>query len=109
MTTIRVAMPYHLRTLAQVEGEVTVQIEGTPTIRSVLDALEASHPALAGTIREHTTLKRRPFIRFYVGEQDWSLEPPDKPLAEPVASGREPLIIIGAIAGGCCPFRRTLP
>lgn len=96
MTTIRVTMPYYLRTLAHVDGEV-------------LDALEASHPALAGTIREHTTQKSRPFIRFYVGEQDWSLEPPDKPLAEPVASGREPLIIIGAIAGGCCPFRRTLP
>jgi hypothetical protein len=100
MTTIRVAMPYHLRTLARVEGDVTVEIEGTPTIRSVLDALEAGHPALAGTIRDHATLKRRPFIRFYVGEQDWSLEPMDKPLPESIASGREPLYIIGAIAGG---------
>jgi hypothetical protein len=100
MTTIRVTMPYHLRTLARVEGDVTVEIEGTPTIRSVLDALEAGHPALAGTIRDHATLKRRPFIRFYVGEQDWSLEPMDKPLPESIASGREPLYIIGAIAGG---------
>jgi hypothetical protein len=66
----------------------------------VLDALEAGHPALAGTIRDHATLKRRPFIRFYVGEQDWSLEPMDKPLPESIASGREPLYIIGAIAGG---------
>jgi molybdopterin synthase sulfur carrier subunit len=100
MTTIRIVIPYHLRTLAQVKGEIAVGVDGTPSIRSVLDAIEREYPVLAGTIREHTTQKRRPFIRFYVGEEDWSLEPSDKPLPALIATGAEPLYILGAIAGG---------
>ncbi len=97
---IRVALPSHLRTLAHVDGEVTLAVEGAVTQRSVLDALEARYPALRGTIRDHVTLKRRAFIRFFACEQDLSLEPPDAPLPEAVASGVEPFFIIGAIAGG---------
>jgi molybdopterin synthase sulfur carrier subunit len=97
---IRVILPAHLRTLAKVEGEVKLEVAGQITQRSVLDALEAKYPMLRGTIRDHVTLKRRDFLRFYVCEEDWSLESPDTPLPEVVASGAEPFLIIGAIAGG---------
>lgn len=97
---VRVQIPFHLRTLAGVDGEVTLDVEGPVTVRSVLDALEARYPMLRGTIRDHTTGQRRAFLRFFACEQDLSLEPPDTPLPEPVASGREPFLIIGAIAGG---------
>jgi molybdopterin synthase sulfur carrier subunit len=98
---IRVELPFHLRTLARVEGrEVTRDVAPPVTLRAVLDALEAQYPMLAGTIREHVTQKRRPFLRFYACEQDWSNESPDKPLPAEVVSGKEPLSIIGAIAGG---------
>ena len=97
---IRVELPFHLRTLARVEREVTVDVEGPATLGTVLDALEAQCPTLSGTIRDHVTHKRRPFLRFYACEEDLSNEPPDTPLPEAVASGKEPLFIIGAIAGG---------
>jgi sulfur-carrier protein len=97
---IRVELPYHLRTLAKVRGEVQLEVEGPLTLRSVLDALEARYPMLRGTIRDHVTLERRPFLRFFACEQDLSLETPDTPLPEAVASGAEPLLIIGALAGG---------
>ena len=97
---IRVELPFHLRTLAKVEREVTVEIKGTATLGAVLDAVEAKCPVLRGTIRDHGTLKRRPFLRFYVCEEDWSNESPDKPLPEEILSGKEPFAIIGAIAGG---------
>lgn len=97
---IRVVLPYHLRTLAKVGAEVEVEVNGRVTLRSVLDALEARYPVLRGTIRDHQTLQRRPFLRFFACEQDFSLEAPDTPLPEPVASGKEPFIVLGAIAGG---------
>ncbi len=97
---IRVEIPQHLRTLAKVTGEVQLEVEGPVTQRSVLDALEARYPMLRGTIRDHVTLQRRPFLRFFVREEDWSLEQPDKPLPEAVASGKEPFLVIGSIAGG---------
>ncbi len=97
---IRVIIPAHLRTLAKVEGEVKLEIAAPITTRSILDALEARYPVLRGTIRDHVTLKRREFLRFYVCEEDWSLESPDIPLPEAITSGREPFLIIGAIAGG---------
>jgi hypothetical protein len=97
---IRVALPLPLRTLARVDGEVELRVEGLVTQRSVLDALEARHPALRGTIRDHVTQERRAFVRFFACEQDLSHEPPDAPLPEAVASGAEPLLIVGAIAGG---------
>ena len=97
---IRVVLPYHLRTLAQVGAEVTLNVEGPVTQRSVLDALEARYPMLRGTIRDHVTQQRRPMLRFFACEQDLSLEPPDAPLPDAVASGAEPLWIVGAIAGG---------
>jgi len=97
---IRVILPYHLRRLANVGAEVTIEVEGSVTLRSVLDALEARYPMLRGTIRDHITKQRRPFLRFFVCEEDWSHEPPDTPLPEKVASGAEPFYIIGAIAGG---------
>jgi hypothetical protein len=97
---IRVILPYHLRRLANVGAEVTIEVEGTVTLRSVLDALEARYPMLRGTIRDHATKQRRPFLRFFACEEDWSHEPPDTPLPETVASGVEPFYIIGAIAGG---------
>lgn len=97
---IRVQLPAHLRTLARVEGDVTLEVEGEVTQRSVLDALEASYPALRGTIRDHVTQKRRPFVRFFAGQEDLSHESPDAPLPEAVAKGAEPLVILGAIAGG---------
>jgi len=97
---IRVALPYHLRNLAHVEGEVTLDVQGPITQRSVLDALEERYPMLRGAIREHVTLKRRAFLRFFACEEDLTHEPPDALLPEAVASGKEPFIVIGAIAGG---------
>ncbi|MGA7924810.1 MAG: MoaD/ThiS family protein [Candidatus Sulfotelmatobacter sp.] len=97
---IRVILPQHLRTLAHAGNEVTLEVEGAVTQRAVLDALEASYPTLCGTIRDHVTQQRRPFLRFFACEQDLSHEPPDAALPDAVASGAEPLIIIGAIAGG---------
>ena len=97
---IRVELPFHLRNLAHVEREVTVDVKGPVTLRSVLDALEDSYPVLRGTIRDHDTQKRRPFLRFYACEEDLSNEPPDIPLPDDVMSGKEPFTIIGAIAGG---------
>jgi molybdopterin synthase sulfur carrier subunit len=98
--TIRVVIPPHLRTLAKISGEVKLEVEGPVTQRSVLDALEASYPMLCGTIRDHVTKQRRPFLRFFACEEDLSHESPDAPLPDAVASGREPFLIIGAIAGG---------
>ena len=97
---IRVMLPQHLRTLAHVGAEVSIEVEGSVTQRSVLDALESAYPMLRGTIRDHGTQQRRPFLRFFACEEDLSHEPPDAPLPEAVASGKEPLLIIGAIAGG---------
>lgn len=97
---IRVVLPAHLRTLARVNGEVTVKVEGPVTQRSVLDALEAHYPMLRGTIRDHGTLKRRAFVRFFACEQDLSHESPDAPLPDAVATGAEPFLIVGAMAGG---------
>jgi sulfur-carrier protein len=101
---IRIVLPAHLRTLAQVSGEVTLDVEkdgnGQVTVRSVLDALESRYPALRGTIRDHVTLERRPFVRFFACEQDLSHDPPDNPLPGAVVNGAEPLLIVGAIAGG---------
>src|SRR5258708_5528571 len=97
---VRVVLPYHLRMLARITGEVQLDVELPATQRSILDALEARYPMLHGTIRDHVTQKRRPFIRFFACEQDLSNEPPESPLAELVASGAEPFLIIAAIAGG---------
>jgi hypothetical protein len=97
---IRVELPQHLRTLAKVGREVELEVEGPVTTRSVLDALEARYPMLRGTIRDHVTQKRRDFLRFFACQQDLSHDPPDTPLPEEVASGKEPFLIIGAIAGG---------
>ncbi|MCC6696862.1 MAG: MoaD/ThiS family protein [Candidatus Hydrogenedentes bacterium] len=97
---IRVALPVHLRTLARVSGDVTLDIDGPVTQRSVLDALEARYPMLRGTIRDHVTHKRRAFIRFFACEQDLSNESPDAPLPDAVAKGAEPYLIVGAMAGG---------
>jgi hypothetical protein len=97
---IRVVLPYHLRTLARIEGEAQVEVQGRATPCSVLDALEARYPMLRGTIRDHVTKERRPFLRFFACEHDLSHEPADALLPEAVASGAEPFLIIGAIAGG---------
>ena len=97
---VRVILPQHLRTLSHTDSEVALDIEGPVTQRSVLDALEARYPMLRGAIREHETLKRRAFLRYFACEQDLSHEPPDAPLPEAVVSGKEPFIVIGAIAGG---------
>jgi hypothetical protein len=97
---IRVMLPQHLRTLAHVGAEVSIEVERPITLQSVLNALEAAYPMLRGTIRDHVTLQRRPFLRFFACEEDLSHEPPDTPLPAAVAAGTEPLIIIGAIAGG---------
>jgi len=97
---IRVVLPAHLRTLARVNGEVTLNIEGQVTQHAVLDALEARYPMLRGTIRDHVTLKRRPFIRFFACTQDLSHESPDTPLPDEIATGVEPFLIVGAMAGG---------
>lgn len=97
---IRVLLPAHLRSLARIPGEVQLDIEGPPTQRSILDALEAAYPTLCGTIRDHTTKQRRPFMRFFACQEDLSHESPDTPLPEPVANGVEPFMVVGAIAGG---------
>jgi hypothetical protein len=97
---IRVELPQHLRTLARVAGEVTVEVTGPATVRSILEALENAYPVLRGTIRDHDTQARRAFLRFFVCSEDWSHESPDKPLPEEITSGKEPFLIVGAIAGG---------
>jgi sulfur-carrier protein len=97
---IRVVLPFHLRNLARVDGEVALEVAGPITVRAVLDALEAQYPVLRGTIRDHGTLRRRPFIRFFACAEDWSLEPPETVLPEAVVSGAEPFLIVGAMAGG---------
>jgi molybdopterin synthase sulfur carrier subunit len=100
MVMIRVVLPAHLRTLARIDGEVMLHVESPVTQRSLLDALEARYPMLRGTIRDHITLKRRAFVRFFACEQDLSHESPDAPLPDAVAMGTEPLLIVGAMAGG---------
>jgi sulfur-carrier protein len=97
---IRVDLPAHLRTLARVNGEVRVDVQGAVTVGAILDALEASHPVLCGTIRDHVTHERRPFVRFFACEEDWSHEQPDTPLPDAVAAGVEPFLVVGAMAGG---------
>jgi sulfur-carrier protein len=97
---IRVILPHHLRTLARVGDEVELDVNGRATLQSVLDALETKYPMLRGTIRDHVTQKRRPFVRFFACEEDVSHEPPDTPLPDAVATGAEPFFIMGAIAGG---------
>jgi len=97
---IRVVLPAHLRTLARVNGELALDIEGDATLRAVLDAIEVGYPMLRGTIRDHVTQKRRPFVRFFACEEDLSHDPPDTLLPEAVASGAEPFLVVGAIAGG---------
>ena len=97
---IRVVLPTHLRTLARVDREVQLEVEGPVTQAAILDALEASYPMLRGTMRDHTTHARRPFIRFFAGQQDLSHDPPDTPLPEAVAKGSEPFLVVGAMAGG---------
>ena len=97
---IRVLLPAHLKSLAKVHGEVQLEVDGTATAESVLDALEAEYPVLRGTIRDATSLKRRAFVRYYACEQDLSHDPTDQPLPEPVARGEEPFIVLGAMAGG---------
>jgi hypothetical protein len=97
---IRVVLPYHLRNLARVDGEVKIEVENPVTLGAVLDSLEAQYPVLRGTVRDHGTLKRRPFVRFFACKEDLSLEPPETKLPEAVASGAEPFLIVGAIAGG---------
>jgi molybdopterin converting factor small subunit len=106
---IRVVLPAHLRTLARVDGEVKLDVPGKVTQRSVLDALEAQYPMLEGTIRDHVTQQRRAFLRFFACEEDLSNEPPDAPLPEAVAAGTEPLLIVGAMAGGVCPDKGATP
>jgi hypothetical protein len=100
---IRVVLPPHLRGLAHVTGEVQLDVDVQPTVRSVVDALESRYPMLRGTIRDHVTQQRRPFLRFFACEEDLSHESPDAPLPDAVVSGKEPLLIVGAIAGGCSP------
>ena len=97
---IRIVLPYHLRTLARVDGEVQLEVASPATLRSVLDALEARYPVLRGTIRDHGTLKRRPFVRFFACKEDLSLEPPETQLPDAVLRGAEPFLIVGAMAGG---------
>ena len=97
---IRVVLPHHLRTLARVGDEVQLELNGSPTVHSVLDALEAKYPMLHGTIRDHGTLKRRPMVRFFICGEDVSHDPPDSPLPEAIVKGAEPFFIMGAIAGG---------
>jgi hypothetical protein len=97
---IRVVLPFHLRNLARVDGEVKLEVAEPVTVRAVLDALEARFPTLRGTIRDHGTLKRRPFVRFFACKEDVSLEPPETPLPDEIASGTEPFLIVGAMAGG---------
>ncbi len=100
LRAVRVALPFHLRNLARVEGDVSLEVAAPVTVRSVLDALEARYPMLRGTIRDYSTGERRAFLRFFACEEDWSLASPDAELPEAIATGKEPLLIIGAIAGG---------
>jgi sulfur-carrier protein len=100
MIMVRVILPYHLRTLAKISGEVCLDVENPVTTRTILNALEARYPMLCGTVRHHVTAERRPMVRFFACEQDVSLESPDTPLPDTVASGAEPFFIVGAIAGG---------
>lgn len=100
MPVIRAIIPYHLTVLARCEREISLDVSPPMTIKAVIDALEARYPMLAGTVREHGSLKRRPLVRFYACEEDLSHEPPDFPLPEPVVAGKEPFIILGSIAGG---------
>jgi sulfur-carrier protein len=97
---IRVVLPAHLKTLARVSGELQLDVPGQPTLLSVLNALEASYPVLQGTIRDHVTQERRPFVRFFACAEDYSLEPPETPLPNEVVKGTEPFLIVGAMAGG---------
>lgn len=97
---IRVVLPFHLRTLTRVDGEIQLEVEGPATLRSVLDALEARYPVLRGTIRDHATLQRRPFVRFFACKEDLSHEPPETKVPDAVVTGAEPLLIVGAMAGG---------
>jgi len=97
---IRVVLPYHLRNLARVDGEVQLEVGPPVTLRSLLDALEARYPVLRGTIRDHATLQRRPFLRFFACKEDLSLEPSDTQLPDPIVSGAEPFLVVGAMAGG---------
>lgn len=97
---VRLIMPHHLRTLAAVDGEITLEVPSPVTTRSVLDALEQRFPMLRGTVRDHVTAKRRPKVRFYVNEQDWTHHDPDTPLPEVIVSGHKPFMIVGAISGG---------
>lgn len=97
---IRVVLPFHLKNLARVEGEVQLEVESPVTVAAILDAIEAKYPALRGTIRDHGTLKRRPFIRYFVCKEDWSLEPTDKLLPDEIVSGKESFLVVGAMAGG---------
>lgn len=97
---IQVVLPAHLRTLAKVDGDVLLEVEGAATVSSILDVLEARYPMLRGTLRDHVTKERRPFVRFFACEQDFSLDPPDTPLPESVREGREPFLVVGAVAGG---------
>ena len=100
MAAIRVSLPTHLKTLSHVDGEIVVEVNGAVTQRSVIDAVEAIYPMLCGTIRDHVTKKRRPFIRFYACGEDLSNEPLDAPLPEAVVNGAEPYLVVGAMAGG---------
>jgi sulfur-carrier protein len=97
---IRVVLPHHLRTLAKVGDEIHVDLNGSATVRAIIDAIEEKYPMLRGTIRDHGTLKRRPLVRFFAGGEDISHQPPDTPLPDPIAKGAEPFFILGAIAGG---------
>jgi hypothetical protein len=97
---IRVVLPFHLRNLARIDGEVQLEITGPVTPSAILDALEVRYPMLCGTIRDHVTKQRRPFLRFFACERDWSLEPPETALPDTVATGAEPFLVVGAIAGG---------
>jgi molybdopterin synthase sulfur carrier subunit len=97
---MRVVLPYHLRNLAHIEGEVQLEVGSPATVALVLDALEAKYPMLRGTVRDHVTLKRRPFVRFFACQEDLSLEPPETHLPEAIVSGEEPFLIVGAMAGG---------
>ncbi|HUO07347.1 MAG TPA: MoaD/ThiS family protein [Phycisphaerae bacterium] len=97
---VRVVLPFHLRTLARVTGEVELDVQAPVTQRTVVDAIEAAYPMLRGTIRDHQTRQRRPLVRFFACQEDISYDPPDTPLPEAIASGKEPLLIVGALAGG---------
>lgn len=99
-TMIRIVLPYHLRNLARVDGEVQLEVSAPVTVAAVLDALEARFPVLRGTLRDHSTLTRRPFIRFFACKEDLSLDPPDTLLPEAVVNGSEPFLVVGAMAGG---------